>query len=197
MKQFHQRGNLAGRASPNRPWQRRTASACQCPGRRRLDDAVGTASPPASWPAQLRGSPRRTAHRPFPSMMMATCRSDLRGRMLCIAKSPGKKLRRDDEIKREPSRPGAKRRGRLRSAETWASCTTRSSSARYFKKRSRPARYSRHNVCGRLFSKPFHSSTRPASCSVSRCRLRFPSVRPQTRLSSLKSNPSGASPGRS
>src|SRR5215468_9060909 len=48
-----------------------------------------TASTPARCPA-ARGRPRRTAQRPLPSIMMATCRPSFPGRVLCIIKSADK-----------------------------------------------------------------------------------------------------------
>ena len=49
---------------------------------------------------------------------------------------------------------------------------------------------SRQRVCGRLFLNPFHTSTKPASCSTCSCRLRLPSVRAHSAFKSLKRSPS-------
>src|SRR4051812_29865060 len=68
---------------------------------------------------------------------------------------------------------------------------TCSSSSRYARNLVRPSALRRHSVCGRRFSKPFHTSTNPASRSTSRCRLKLPSVSAQRCFNSEKSSPSG------
>src|SRR6185437_9253829 len=72
-----------------------------------------------------------------------------------------------------------------------ASRTTCSRTARYSTYRFCPSVLSRQVVCGRFCSKPFATSTRPASCSTCRCRLRLPSVSPQSDFRSLKRSPLG------
>src|ERR1700676_5309953 len=78
-----------------------------------------TALTPARWPA-ARGSPRRVAQRPLPSMMMATCQpgapaairagSTCRSTLLCIIKSPGKiKRSGEPEAPRAQGACGARR----------------------------------------------------------------------------------------
>src|SRR5581483_1396815 len=63
-----------------------------------MDDACSvifrTVSTPATWPA-TRGRPRARAHRPFPSMIIATCIPE--GEALCIMKPESQKkcVRRD------------------------------------------------------------------------------------------------------
>ena len=76
-------------------------------------------------------------------------------------------------------------------ARTPASLTTRSSSAMYSKNRFRPVALSLHKVCGRLLVLSFRTSTRLASCSICKCRLKLPSVSVHRPLRSLNSNPSG------
>src|SRR5687767_1804821 len=76
-----------------------------------------------------------------------------------------------------------------RAAEA-ASLTTLSSVLTYSTNRLRPSGVSRQSVCGRLFLKPFHTSTNPASCNTCNCRLRFPSVSAHSALRSLNKSPS-------
>src|SRR5204863_426268 len=52
-----------------------------------------------------------------------------------------------------------------------------------------PSFVSSHTVCGLLFAYPFSTSTSFASCSIARCRLKFPSVSLHSTLRSLNVSP--------
>src|SRR6266853_202060 len=130
------------------------------------------ASTPAWCPAE-RGRPRRSAHRPLPSMITATWIE-----VLCMSKSPGKKI--EPDVNRQ--RRSVSRVARIR-ASMWV---------RYRVSSRRPTAVSRYSVRGRRPSKVLVQVTRSASSSLRACTLRFPSVVSSSALISLNVSDSTA-----